>query len=117
MTQRTRRRTLARDEQLERLRNHDAERSVLGAFILEPSLLTEARADGVRPQTFHLRAHQLILNALIRLGPVSLAEGGVHALESELNRADNLDAVGGQDAVSHLFVAAVATKNDRFLCR
>jgi replicative DNA helicase len=80
--------------------NHDAERSVLGAVLLDDSILAGAQ-QFVRDHDFHLDSHRRIFRAMARM-----QEGGISidmvTLSEELGRNRELEAVGNVSYLTSL---------------
>ncbi|MGH7332810.1 MAG: replicative DNA helicase [Candidatus Rokuibacteriota bacterium] len=81
--------------------NLDAERAVLGAVLLEGRETLPRVIEVLRPSDFYTEGHRTIYETMLHLfdrgAPVDLI-----TLSEELQRADQLDFVGGQSALAHL---------------
>ena len=89
--------------------NLEAERAVLGAILLEPTILPRA-IELLTPDDFYKEGHRKIYAAMLRLFERSEPADGVTVAE-ELRRAGALDEVGGQAALAVLGEeATVATQ-------
>jgi replicative DNA helicase len=92
----------SRDQMLERPLPHsaEAERAILGAIILDNSLVNQA-IELLRPDDFYVRAHQFVFRAMI-----SLSERGGEInpilLGEELRREGALEQTGGIAFISEL---------------
>src|SRR5258706_6920789 len=73
--------------------NLDAERSVLGAILLDNHALNPA-IEHLRPEDFFLDQHRRVFTQMIALGEVQQAIDLV-TLTEELNRKGDLEASGG----------------------
>lgn len=80
--------------------NLDAEKSILGAILIDENVLTRV-SDKLHADDFYDRRHELIYAAIIRLyekhSPVDLL-----TLSDELKKKDELDESGGPDYLSEL---------------
>lgn len=80
--------------------NLDAEKSILGAILIDENVLTRV-SDKLHADDFYDRRHELIYAAVIRLyekhSPVDLL-----TLSDELKKKDELDESGGPDYLSEL---------------
>jgi replicative DNA helicase len=84
----------------------DAERAILGSFILQPRLIKEALSIGLRVQDFFFDSHRRIYSAIL-----DLVQSG-HALDlitlaDALRQHGDLEAVGGVGYVACLPDGAV----------
>jgi replicative DNA helicase len=92
----------AREQMLERPLPHsaEAERAILGAVILDNSLVNQA-VELLRPEDFYIRAHQLVFRAMI-----ALSERGSQIdyllVSEELRREGVLEQTGGVPFLSEL---------------
>ncbi|PLA28126.1 replicative DNA helicase [Corynebacterium coyleae] len=87
---------------------HDerAERSVLGAMLLNPDVILDV-ADGLRPDDFYHPAHQLIYQAILDL----FSQGSsvdVLIVAARLDRLNELERVGGAPYL-HTLISEVPT--------
>ncbi|HEX8180354.1 MAG TPA: replicative DNA helicase [Pyrinomonadaceae bacterium] len=91
-----------RDQMLERPLPHsaDAERAILGAIILDNNLINQA-IELLRPDDFYVRAHQLVIRAMITLSERG-SEINPILLGEELRREGWLEQVGGVAFISEL---------------
>jgi replicative DNA helicase len=80
--------------------NLDAERSVLGAILLDNALLNQA-AEHLRGDDFYLGSHRLIFEQMISLSEGSRAVDFV-TLAEELRKAGKLESAGGAAFISSL---------------
>ncbi len=78
----------------------DAERAVLGAVLINPDLIAQARAM-LTPADFYVRAHALVFAALTELDETGTEMGTVLVAE-RLRASGDLAAVGGKSFVSDL---------------
>ena len=85
-------------EILDRLPPHDldAERSVIGSILLDPTRLDEVR-DILRPEDFHADAHRRIFRHFL-----AMRNGGAGAIDAtllldRLRQSGDIEAVGGAD--------------------
>jgi replicative DNA helicase len=91
-----------REQMLERPLPHsaDAERAILGAIVLDNSLVNQA-VELLRPEDFYVRAHQFVFRAMI-----ALSERGSSIdpfiLSEELKREGVLEQTGGMTFLSEL---------------
>jgi len=89
--------------------NLEAERAVLGAVLLEPSVLARA-IELLTPDEFYKDAHRKVFAGMVRLFERGEAADALTVTE-ELRRAGELDEVGGQATLATLVEeAAVATQ-------
>ena len=91
-----------RDQMLERPLPHsaDAERAILGAIILDNNLVNQA-IELLRADDFYIRAHQLIIRAMIALSERG-SEINPILLGEELRREGWLEQTGGVAFISEL---------------
>ncbi len=80
--------------------NLEAERSVLGAILLDNTLLNQA-VEYLRSDDFYLGSHRLIFEQMLRLSETSRAVDFV-TLAEELRKAGNLESTGGIAFISSL---------------
>ncbi len=78
----------------------EAERAILGAIILDPSLASEA-AESLKAGDFYIRAHQLIFRAMLALQSRDVEINPI-LLGEELRRERAVETVGGLAYVSDL---------------
>jgi replicative DNA helicase len=81
--------------------NLEAERAVLGAILVDNSLLDVAQQARVGPESFFRDAHQRLYRALVTLAERRSALDMVTVVD-ELRRAGDLDEVGGPAYVASL---------------
>jgi replicative DNA helicase len=74
--------------------NPEAERSVLGAIILDNFCATQAASAGLRPEDFSLDAHRRIYSRIVELAEAGRAIDFI-TLSEALTQHKELDAVGG----------------------
>jgi replicative DNA helicase len=80
-----------------------AEIALLGCILLQPEILDDIEA--IPAAAFYARAHGVILEAMRRLWRDSTPPDLI-TLDSELSRANELEAVGGRKAIADLMDAA-----------
>ena len=89
----------------------DAEQAVLGAILLNPSMLATAQ-ELLTPETFYRTAHRQIFGAMLTLAgrqePIDLL-----TLNDELSRQGQLEAVGGASAIAELLLVVGSATNLR----
>lgn len=89
--------------------NQEAEQAVLGAVLIEPSVLVTV-TERLRPEDFYRQAHQRLLQAMIDLSeqgePVDLV-----TLTSALQDRKSLDEVGGVPYLTELASAVPTAAN------
>ncbi|HEY0077329.1 MAG TPA: replicative DNA helicase [Pyrinomonadaceae bacterium] len=92
----------SRDQLLERPLPHtaEAERAILGAIILDNSLINQA-IELLRPEDFYVRAHHFIFRSMITMSERG-AEINPILLGEELRRDGTLEQVGGITFLSEL---------------
>lgn len=92
----------SREQLLERPLPHsaDAERAILGAILLDNSLVNQA-IELLRPDDFYVRAHQHVFRAMINLSERG-SEINPILLGEELRREGVLEQVGGVAFISEL---------------
>ncbi|HCC84851.1 MAG TPA: replicative DNA helicase, partial [Candidatus Pacebacteria bacterium] len=90
------------DNQLAKLPPHDqvAERSVLAAILIDPEAIIKATEQLV-PQSFYLKSHQMIFDAMIELFDGRQPIDAV-TLTNQLKKKKHLSIVGGASAVAEL---------------
>ena len=95
-------------------RNVDAEKSVLGAIMLNNALLSIA-AERLKPSDFFFQAHHHIFSAMIEMGqrntPIDLV-----TLSEELHRAGDLELSGGDAYLAQLSDGVPKIKNVEHYC-
>jgi replicative DNA helicase len=79
----------------------DAERSILGAMLLDMLSISEAQAAGLRPEQFALDSHRRIYSAMLDLVMVN-QQVDLITLAQQLGTSKWLDAVGGVAYLSSL---------------
>ncbi len=90
-----------------------AEAACLGSMILDSSTVAEVVAILAGPTDFYVAAHQVIYSAILELE--SLVERiDSYTLCERLQRAGDLDRVGGEDAVYRLIDAAPHASSARY---
>lgn len=80
--------------------NHDAERSVLGAVMIDDAILAGAQ-QFVRDHDFHLDSHRRIFRSMARMQEAGISIDLV-TLSEELKRTGELEAVGGNAYLASL---------------
>ncbi len=92
----------SRDQMLERPLPHsaEAERAILGAIILDNSLVNQA-IELLRPDDFYVRAHQFVFRAMIALSERG-SEINPILVGEELRREGALEQTGGIAFISEL---------------
>lgn len=88
---------------------HDAERSVLAAMLLDADAIPMARAL-LDAEAFHLDAHRFVFDsicALIDRGELAV----LNTVAEELARRGDLGAVGGPSRLSHVMDGATTSAN------
>jgi replicative DNA helicase len=92
----------SREQLLERPLPHsaDAERAILGAILLDNSLVNQA-IELLRPDDFYVRAHQFVFRAMINLSERG-SEINPILLGEELRREGVLEQTGGVAFISEL---------------
>ena len=90
-------------------RNIEAEQAVLGAILLKDDAIVEAM-EYVKEDDFYTRQHQLLFKTMVALNdndkPIDVV-----SMQVELNRQNQLEAVGGIQYLAKL-AAAVPTAAD-----
>ncbi|MBK8974493.1 MAG: replicative DNA helicase [Planctomycetes bacterium] len=87
-------------------RNVDAERSVLGALLLDAGATADV-SQILSPEDFYVPAHQQIYQVILDTYD-RRSHTDVLACEEELSRRGELDAVGGRTALLHLLDSVVS---------
>jgi replicative DNA helicase len=72
----------------------EAERAILGAFLLKPILVEDARAAGLRPEDFSLDSHRRIYERMLALLTSDRPLDTITLME-ELRDHRELDRIGG----------------------
>jgi hypothetical protein len=80
--------------------NRDAERSILGAIILDNRAIKDA-TEKLRPQDFFLTDHQIIFALMVDLDEREVPIDPILMID-ELKRKGQLEAVGGEPYISEL---------------
>ena len=93
--------------------NLDAERCVLGAIILDNSLIDQA-VEIIRPEDFYLTNHRLLFDQMLALSEKSKGIDLV-TLSEMLNQAGQLENLGGASFISSLVDGVLITRSN-FLC-
>ncbi len=87
----------------------DAERSVLAAALIDPEAMIKA-TEILRPESFYVRAHQLIFEAMAELfeqrEPIDVV-----TLTNQLKKMKKLSTVGGASALSQLSTIVSTSAN------
>jgi replicative DNA helicase len=88
----------------------EAERAVLGALLLDPSAINDVVGLPLAADDFYRDGHSRIYRAIL-----TLYERGEHAdlitLKEELKKKGELESVGGDAELAHLYDYAVTTAN------
>lgn len=94
---------MALDPHLERPlpNNLDAERSVLGAILINNTYLDTVLGKGLKPHDFFLDQHRRLFEAMVELGEAQTPVDSV-TLTDHLNRHGQLEAVGGNAYVASI---------------
>lgn len=79
----------------------DAERSILGAILLDPFAYTQAAEKNLRPEDFSLDSHRRIYARMFELAEASKAIDLI-TLAEELGRNKEIEAIGGVAYLSSL---------------
>lgn len=79
----------------------DAERAVLGAIILDGTTLKDAVDVGLAPEHFFRPAHQILFRTLLQVQEAG-EPIGTHSVVDALQRAQQIDQVGGAAAIAQL---------------
>jgi len=93
----------------------EAERSILGAILLENSLLNQA-VELLKPDDFYLAKHRLIFEQMLGLSEKSRAIDFL-TLTEELENAGHLETVGGRSVVSSLIDGVPKLSNLEYYAR
>ena len=93
----------------------EAERSILGAILLENSLLNQA-VELLKPDDFYLANHRLIFEQMLGLSEKSRAIDFL-TLTEELENAGHLETVGGRSFVSSLIDGVPKLSNLEYYAR
>lgn len=81
--------------------NHDAERAVLGAMMLDEHAILQAGSMGLKPEHFVLDAHRRVFGAITSLQSSGTAVDLI-TVNNELGRRKEVEAVGGVAYLSSL---------------
>lgn len=73
--------------------NNEAEKAVLGAILIHEQSMATA-AENLQPEDFYLNANKLIFQAMLSVNQRG-AKVDIITLQDELEKAGNLDAIGG----------------------
>lgn len=92
--------------------NVEAERAVLGAMIIDPSILEELFASGLKAEAFYRPSHQKIFSAISDLYAKNIPVDQI-SLTDRLNAKGELEAVGGDTYILDLVTDAFSTANWR----
>jgi DnaB-like helicase N terminal domain/AAA domain len=95
--------------------NLDAERSILGAVLLDNSAMLAAMKAGLNTKHFFLDQHQKIWTQMLSLGSTKTAIDLV-TLTEELNSQNQLDAAGGGAYISALADGMPRVSNVAYYC-
>ncbi|MCI0421121.1 MAG: replicative DNA helicase [Acidobacteria bacterium] len=95
--------------------NLEAERSVLGAILLDNGLLNQA-IELLRAEDFYAGSHRLIFEQMLKLSEKGQAVDYV-TLAEELNRASQLENAGGRSFISSLIDGVPRLANIEFYAR
>lgn len=95
--------------------NQEAEQAVLGAILIEPSVLVTV-LEQIRPEDFYRQAHQRLLQVIVDLNeqgePIDLV-----TLTSELSDRKLLDEVGGVSYLTELAESVPTAANVEYYSR
>ena len=95
--------------------NLEAERCVLGAIMLDNSLLNQA-VELLKTDDFYLSSHRLIFDQMLNLTEKSRAVDFI-TLTDELRRAGQLESVGGASSISSLIDGVPRLANLEYYAR
>jgi hypothetical protein len=90
--------------------NVDAERQVCGAVLLSEPALERTRSIDLQLEDFYFKKHGLLYAAALALDAAGKPVDEI-TVKAELDRAGDLAAVGGQNAVSELAATVAAPGN------
>jgi replicative DNA helicase len=79
--------------------NEEAERSILGAILLDARAYTETAQSGLSPEDFHLESHRLIYRRMMEMAEASKPIDTI-TLTEELARRCETQAIGGVAYIS-----------------
>jgi replicative DNA helicase len=83
--------------------NTDAERSILGAILLDARAFHEV-AEGLKPADFSLDSHRRIFSTMIALSQSGRPAGDIVLLVAELDQQRELEPIGGAEYIASLVV-------------
>ena len=95
--------------------NLEAERSILGAILLDNALLNQA-IELLRVEDFYAGSHRLIFEQMLNLSEKGQAVDYI-TLAEELNRASQLENAGGRSFISSLIDGVPRLANLEFYAR
>ena len=90
--------------------NIDAEKSTLGAVLLDNTLIEKVRALGLEPGDFWSPAHRFTYESMVKLADAGEPLDFVTLCDA-IAEAGNLDSVGGRSAVSALITDSMRPAN------
>ncbi|AKP67639.1 replicative DNA helicase [Companilactobacillus ginsenosidimutans] len=94
----------------------DAEQAVLGAVFLSKDALTEAM-EYLEPEDFYQHANQLVFQAMVTINERDDGPVDVVTIQDELNRANQLEDVGGISYLADLANAVPTAANTGYYAR
>ncbi len=93
----------------------DAEMSTLGAMMLDPSAI-ERVATILRPEDFYHPAHQILCETIYSIHERNVAVD-ILTVRAELERANQLEAVGGMAALTEILESVPTAANAEYYAR
>ena len=101
---------LTTEEQTPQPYNLDAEQTVLGAVLLNNTLIEKVRALGLEPGDFWSPAHRFTYESMAKLADAGEPLDFVTLCDA-ISEAGNLESVGGRSAVSALITDSMRPAN------
>lgn len=94
----------------------EAEQAVLGAVFLSKDALTEAM-EFIEPEDFYQHANQLIFQAMVNINENDDGPVDVVTIQDELNRANQLEDVGGLSYLANLANSVPTAANTAYYAK
>ena len=94
----------------------EAEQAVLGAVFLSKDALTEA-IEFIEPEDFYQHANQLIFQAMVNINENDDGPVDVVTIQDELNRANQLEDVGGLSYLANLANSVPTAANTAYYAK
>ncbi len=87
--------------------SHEAEKGVLSCMLQAPDLAVGLAAEKLLPESFHLEAHQILFDVIVRLHDKAKPVDAIGLQQALIDRS-LMDKVGGPAAVAEIFTLAAS---------